>query len=195
MLLFYIALSPPTSFRVSEFDVFKEFKSIRSSGGGPDLIRGWLLKRYAHELAYPLSILFNFCFQHCHFPQVWKLANINPIPKGRNNYRSISLLSSCSKIFEKLFVKKFLIPSICPFFNRFQFGFLPTVFGGCSNAVTYFRLHVLQHLSSSSGHVRCVQIDLAKAFDTASPSTTVFSPLFRNTFLMIPGYYLSCTAF
>jgi hypothetical protein len=168
--------TPPSSFSVSEFDVFKELKSIRSSGGGPDLIHGWLLKRYAYEFAYPLSLLFNRCLQNCHFPEVWKLANINPIPKGRSrSYRPISLLSSSSKILERIFAKLFLIPSIYPYFNRFQFGFLPTGVGGCSNAVTYFRLHTLQHLSSSSGHVRCVQIDLAKAFDRASHSTILSS--------------------
>ena len=165
----------PPSFFVSDFDVFKELKRIRSSGSGPDMINGWVLKRYAHEFAYPLSLLFNRCLQNCLFPRIWKLANINPIPKGRSSHRPISLLSCSSKIFERIFVKHFLIPSISPYFNRFQFGFLPTGVGGCSNAVTYVRLHILKHLSSSSGHVRCVQIDLAKAFDKASHSIILSS--------------------
>ena len=154
--------------RVSEFDVFKQLRSIRSSGNGHDLIKGWVLKRYAHEFAAPLTLLYNRCFQECYFPNSWKLANINPIPKGRSSYRPISLLPSASKVLEKLFVKHFLIPSIHSSFNPFQFGFLPTGFGGCTNATTYVRLDILRHLSTTSGSVRCVQIDLEKAFDKAS---------------------------
>lgn len=155
---------------VSELDVFNELKSIRSSSSGHDQIKGWIFKRYAHEFAYPLTFIFNRCFQACYFPQVWKLANINPIPKGRSSHRPISLLPCASKILERLFVKHFLVPSLQTSFNRFQFGFLPTGFGGSSNAVTFFRLHVLRHLSATAGHVRCLQIDVAKAFDRASHS-------------------------
>lgn len=158
-------------FRVSEYDVFKQLRSIRSNGNGHDEIKGWLLKRYAHEFATPLQLIFNRCFQYCYFPDIWKLANINPIPKCGSGHRPISLLPSASKVLEKIFVKHFLIPLLQPSLNPFQFGFLPTGFGGCTNAVTYARLDVLRHLSNTCGHVRCVQIDLEKAFDKASHCT------------------------
>ena len=67
-------------------------------------------------------------------------------------------------------MKRILIPALKPSFNPFQFGFLPTGFGGCTNAVTFTRLDVLRHLSATSGYVRCVQVDLEKAFDKASLS-------------------------
>ena len=166
--------SSSSSLVVSEFDVFRELKSIRSSHTA-DVIPGWLLKRYAHELAAPLAHIFNRCFEQCYFPDIWKLASIRPIPKGGSSFRPISLLPCFSKLLERLFVKQLLIPSLQPSFNVFQFGFLPTGFGGCSNAVTYTRLRILEHLSSSSGYVRFLQLDLSKAFDRASHAVILSS--------------------
>ena len=115
-------------------------------------------------------MIFTRCIQDCYFPFIWKLADICPIPKGNSNYRPISLLPCASKVFERIFVKKFLVPTLKCSFNPYQFGFLPTGFGGCTNAVTYARLDILRHLSTTSGYVRCVQIDLEKAFDKISHS-------------------------
>ena len=167
--------SSSTSFCVSEFDVFSELKRIRSSKCGYDMIPGWVFKRYAHELAAPLTAIFNRCFNARYFPDAWKLANINPIKKGHSAYRPISLLPCPSKILEKLFMKKIIVPLLQPSFNVFQFGFLPTRFGGCCNAVTYARLDILRHLSFHGGYVRWLQIDIKKAFDQASHSVILSS--------------------
>ena len=80
-------------------------------------------------------------------------------------------------------MKLFPVPLLQSFFNKIQFGFLPTGFGGCSNAVTYARLDILRHLSTISGHVRCLQIDMEKAFDRASPSIILSS---------LPNHVSSC---
>jgi len=169
--------SPSTSFSVSEYDVFRELKLIRSSSCGHDMIPGWVFKRYAHELAFPLAIIFNRCFKVCYFPNVWKVANIKPLKKGRSTYRPISLLPCPSKVLEKLFMKKIVIPLLRPSFNVFQFGFLPTKHGGCCNAVTYARLDILRHLNFHGGYVRWLQIDIRKAFDQASHSVILSSLL------------------
>jgi hypothetical protein len=129
----------------------------------------------AHEFAGPLSILFNRCFQECHFPCDWKLANICPLPKGNSEFRPISLLPAASKVLERLFVKRFCVPVLSSHFNHFQFGFLPSNIGGCCNAVTYARLDVLRHIALTNGYVRMVQIDFQKAFDRASHSVILSS--------------------
>ena len=162
--------NPPSSFQISEFEVFKELKKIKSSSSGHDLIKGWVLKRYVHEIALPLSVIFNRCLQECSFPSAWKLATIIPLPKGKSDFRPISLLPCASKVLERLFVKKFFVPALKSSFNRFQFGFLPTTVGGCCNAVTYARLYILRHLALTDGYVRMVHIDFHKAFDRASHS-------------------------
>ena len=55
----------------------------------------------------PLSIIFRNCINNSTFPDLWKKSNICPIHKKGdkqtiNNYRPVSLLPICGKIFERL---------------------------------------------------------------------------------------------
>ena len=55
----------------------------------------------------PLTIIFNSCINQSMFPDIWKKSNISHIHKkgGKqtiNNYRPLSLLPVCGKIFERL---------------------------------------------------------------------------------------------
>ena len=55
----------------------------------------------------PLSTIFRNCISHSTFPDLWKKSNICPIHKKGykqiiNNYRPVSLLPICGKIFERL---------------------------------------------------------------------------------------------
>ena len=54
-----------------------------------------------------LSIMFNNCINHSMFPDIWKQSNIFPIHKRGDqkiisNYRPVSFLRICEKIFERL---------------------------------------------------------------------------------------------
>ena len=78
---------------------------------GIDGISNRILKRCSNELAHPLCILFNKIMQHSCYPALWKKANVVPIhkkdnPKLVSNYRPISLLSSVSKVFERVIFNK-----------------------------------------------------------------------------------------
>lgn len=157
----------------TEFDVFLQLKKVRASTRG--LISGRILRLFAYELALPLSILFNKCIAQNCFPDLWKLADIVPIPKGKKDFRPISMLPSVSKVFEKLFIKYILRPSLNAPLNPFQFGFTPTGCGGCSNAVTYIRLSTLRHIACTNGHTRMLSLDFSKAFDRADHSSLIAS--------------------
>ena len=66
-----------------------------------------LLKTVAIEISTPLSHLFNLSLKNAIFPAQLKLSRIVPIHKGGktefcDNYRPIALLSSLSKILEKI---------------------------------------------------------------------------------------------
>ena len=157
----------------SELDVFLQLKKVRASTRG--VISGRILRLFAHELALPLSILYNRCIAANSFPDSWKLADIVPIPKGKSDFRPISMLPPISKVFEKLFIKFILVPSLKVPLNPFQFAFTPTGCGGCSNAVTFIRLSSLQHIASTNGHTRMLTLDFSKAFDRAVHSTILSS--------------------
>ena len=78
---------------------------------GPDGVGNWVLKHCAKPLSVPYSKLFNKSLQTGRFPTQWKQANVCPVFKKENrsdktNYRPISLLSSSSKILEKIVYKR-----------------------------------------------------------------------------------------
>ncbi|BHF77311.1 hypothetical protein SprV_0602041500 [Sparganum proliferum] len=85
----------------------------RSKSPGPDDIPPKLLKELAAEIAKPLSMLFQASFEAGCLSVHWKFARITPLYKrgsraSANNYRPISLTSSCCKIMEKI-IKRELI--------------------------------------------------------------------------------------
>ena len=85
---------------------------------GHDMISIRMLKLCGPSLCKPLSIIFKSCLSQMKFPVEWKKANVVPIHKKNDkqcikNYRPVSLLSICSKIFEIL-----LFNELCKFFNE-----------------------------------------------------------------------------
>lgn len=145
--------------RFTELEVFQQMKKLRSNSCGPDMISGRIFRRYAHELVLPLTKNFN-CLERFYFHDIWKQANILPLPKGKSGYRPFSLLPCASKILERLFIRKVLLPSLKSDINLFQFGFTPTGCGGCSNTLTYIRLSILQHLALTNGYTRMLGCSL-----------------------------------
>ena len=74
---------------------------------GCDGISIRMLKLCATSISKPLHILFNNSVISECFPNEWKKANVIPVHKKGdkqiiNNYRPVSLLPICSKIFEKI---------------------------------------------------------------------------------------------
>ena len=63
----FLGCTIPSIFRVSELDVFRELKRIRSSSNGHDHIKGWLLKAYAHEFAAPFLFFLIVVFKNVTF--------------------------------------------------------------------------------------------------------------------------------
>ena len=90
-----------------------------------------MLSEVKYEIAGPLYFLFNKSLRDTIFPADKKLAHIIPIFKfgdksSVSNYRSVALLSTISKVFEKVAYKhifNFLIENALIY--KFQSGFLP----------------------------------------------------------------------
>ena len=92
------------------FDKKKLLKIIQSldanKGHGHDGISIRMLKLSSPSIIKSLSLLFQNCLKSCIFPDDWKKKNIVPIHKKKkkskqlvSNYRPMSLLPICSKIF------------------------------------------------------------------------------------------------
>ena len=74
---------------------------------GSDGISGQMLLLCDNSVVLPLKILFENILLNSTYPDMWKLANVTPIfNKGDKqlikNYRPISLLPICGKMFEKI---------------------------------------------------------------------------------------------
>ena len=84
----------------------------RGVGGIPTNI----LKGTSDILKSPLTKLYNISVEKQQFPRNLKFANVTPLFKkddntGKTNYRSVSVLPSTSKLFERLTFKQ--ITNLC----------------------------------------------------------------------------------
>ena len=127
----------------------------------------------AYVISPVLSDIFNHDLQHGKFPDSFKVAKIIPLRKGGksnvvNNYRPISILSTLSKLFEKVINKRLVdFFEKCNVINDFQFGFREGY--STTLALTEICDHFRNNLDNRE--ITCgVFVDLAKAFDTVNHS-------------------------
>lgn len=78
-----------------------------AKGPGPDGLSAYFLKNTATAICKPLAIIYNKCITAGVMPTPWKHAYITPVHKAGSkcsveHYRPISILSTLSKVFERL---------------------------------------------------------------------------------------------
>lgn len=109
------------------FDLLLQLDTKKATG--PDDIPNIFLRRYAEWISKFLVIIFNKSFCTGVVPSQWKLAKIVPIHKSGSktdptNYRPVSLLCACSKIFEHiLYHQVSLYLESVNFISKYQHGF------------------------------------------------------------------------
>ena len=127
-----------------------------------------MIKICSTSISKPLRLIFNHCIDNGIYPCEWKKANVVPIHKKGDkqtlkNYRPVSLLPICGKIFERLiynemfgfFLDKGLI-------SANQSGFKPG--DSCINQLLSITHNIYK--SFDDGYeVRGVFLDISKAFD------------------------------
>lgn len=149
----------------------KKLKNKKSKG--VDGVDNLTIKECSWYLVDVMTFLFNFSLESGVFPNVLKTAIVIPVHKKGdvlrlNNYRPISLLSTFSKILEKL-IKRRLVNYLnkIQFLNDNQFGF--TAGKSTEEALLHFLSHIHETLNNSL-KPSALFIDISKAFDTVDHS-------------------------
>jgi hypothetical protein len=134
---------------------------------GQDTISNAALKNIPPKGIVMLTNIFNGCLRLGYFPSAWKTGIIITIPKaGKDhnlpvNHRPITLLSSVSKLLERV-VLKFLLDAVGRKIRHEQFAFR-------SNHSTSLQLvNVIDHLclkANNKEKTAAVFLDVEKAFD------------------------------
>ena len=154
---------------ISIQDVIDQISSINTNKSyGPDGIHPLLIKEGGETLNLLLQRLFNSSLECKKFPLAWKSANVVPLYKkdsksSISNYRPISLLSTVSKIFEKV-VFKYIYNHFCKNFilSNSQHGFLPGK-STCTQLLEVFQCFC--NAVDRGKEVRVIFLDISKAFD------------------------------
>ena len=160
-----------TTLDIKEEDILKVIRNLKSNKAhGWDTISIRMLKICDVSITKPLTFLFKNCLSECVFPEIWKKANVVPIfKKGSRqdfkNYRPISLLPICGKIFERIiFNSIFNFIEERKLLSQNQSGFKP------QDSCVHQLLSITNSIYSSfdcnpSLEVRGVFLDISKAFD------------------------------
>ena len=95
-------------------DVRKILRDLdEASGTGPDFLPSLILRRCAHELALPVTLLSRLCLNEGRWPACWRLHWVHPLHKRKaksdaKNYRGIHLTPQLAKVVERAVGSVFL---------------------------------------------------------------------------------------
>ena len=162
---------------VTENEILNEINNLNpKKSTGPARIPTNIFKLISKIICKPLSDIINISLSTGVFPSILKSANVIPIYKKGSkiictNYRPISLLSSISKIIEKIMHHRTI-----SFLNRYnclyelQFGFRS--YHSTNHALTNLTETIISAIDNNN--FACgVFIDLQKAFDTVNHSILI----------------------
>ena len=160
-------------------EVFLLLKKLqKNKSAGPDNLPPGFLKNIALHIAAPLTHVINTSIEAGIVPQGFKTGKVIPVYKSgpkniMDNYRPITILPVCSKIYEKCIYKQLILYlESNNLLSTRQFGFRAG--RNTELAVTLFvdEIHKNMNESKLTG---AVFIDLSKAFDTLSHSQILAS--------------------
>ena len=171
-------------YSIDEDDVEKELKRvIVRKSKGPDGVLPITLKHCSNNLKKPLTQLFNWVLRECHYPLVWKLGEIIPVPKvpcpkALNDFRPVTLTSAIAKVFERI-VQEIIKKQISHNLDTFQFAYKSN--SSTVDAIVTLLHTVTKHLDkSSTNYARCLFIDYQSAFNTIQPHMLIDMLMEKN---------------
>ena len=169
----------PDEYHVSVQEVEKKLMAINiRKATGPDNIPNWVLRDFAGYLSGPLSSIFNSSFREGFIPEIWKCADVVPLPKVNppkrldKDLRPISLTPTISKVQER-FVYAWYWEILKDKMDNLQFGALK---GTCTTHALILMMHEWMKSTDDSKNknfIHIVLLDYAKAFDHIDPNILV----------------------
>ena len=156
---------------ITKIDILSQVRSLNiNKSSGPDGISARMISISDESIVLPLKIIFSNILTTGIYPDVWKQANLTPIHKKGSkqlvsNYRPISLLPICSKLFERIVFKylyNYLVSN--DLITKNQSGFRP------GDSTINQMIALVNEIHKSFDHrdsqeVRAVFLDISKAFD------------------------------
>ena len=141
-----------------------------NKASGSDGISGHMLLLCDDSVVLPLKLTFQSILNSSKYPDTWKVANVTPIYKKGDkqlakNYRPISLLPICGKIFEKIvFGQLYSYLSGNGLLTKNQSGFRP------GDSTTNQLLYLVNEIHEAFDNPKCLEVravflDISKAFD------------------------------
>ena len=149
--------------------LIRKLNPIKANGSDGISGKCFSYARY-DSVILPLRIIFNNILSTAVYPDIWKLANVTPVFKKDDkqfikNYRPISLLPVCGKIFEKLiFNNLYTHIATHNFITKNQSGFRPC--DSIKNQLIDLVNEIRRAFDSTKSlEVRAISLDISKAFD------------------------------
>ena len=162
---------------VSSEEVLKKLSALQPhKATGHDNIPSKFLRDSAISIAPIITHIINLSIKQGHVPQDFKVAKVTPLHKKGSkldpgNYRPVSILSSISKVMEKVVyeqVEKYLAKK--KLLYEFQSGFRTS--HSTDTCLLYLSDHIKQEVDAGK-YCGMVMLDLQKAFDTVNHSILV----------------------
>ena len=137
-----------------------------------------------------ITKVFNLSIEQQCVPLMWKLANVNPLPKESpltecNQLRPISLTNIIMRLFERVVYKQEMASVFKSVVGRDQFAYKEGT--NTTNALLKRLHHWLKWLDEGADYVSVVSFDYKKAFDSVSHNiicqklkTLEFNPYITN---------------
>ena len=152
---------------INQHDTFKKLLKIQmNKATGFDNISPKFLKVGANQLCYSMTPIINNCLSASIYPDLTKRAEVTPLYKksdrlSKENYRPLSILTSTSKIFERIlcdqihdYIDNILSPDLSAYRKSYS----------CNNVLVKC-IEDWRKALDNDEKVGCIMIDLSKAFD------------------------------
>ena len=162
------------SLNITIQEVHDHLKKLpRNKSSGWDNIPNRIFSLLAHQLAGPLCTIFKSSISQRKFPSAWKKGIVVPIPKTNppliNKLRTVFLLPTPAKIFEKLILTK-IRSDIDPLFGSSQHAYRKGLSTSTALLQLFDRLTCLYDDTKCRGFV-LLSLDFSKAFDCVDHMT------------------------